>query len=672
MVLGSGVDGAVRRIATTYEVRGMREKITSYDSPVVGQGNVVNEVLFEYNPFGQLVTEYQSHSGAVNTTTTPKVQYGYADGADNHVRPTALTYPSGRALSYDYGPAGGMDDAASRVQSVEDGALELAKYSYLGQATFVEVDYTEPGLRYTLIDLALADDPDTGDIYTGLDRFGRVKDCRWRNYGLASDAERIKYGYDRAGNRLWRENVVADAHAADFDELYAYDGLHRLKDFDRGDLNATKDGLTTLTFAQEWSLDPTGNWSAFREDADGNTAWDLNQSRTANKVNELSDVSETVGPSWVTPVYDRAGNMTTVPKPADPTQAFTCTFDGWNRLVRIAEAGTTVAEYEYDGAKRRSVKKVYAAGQLDETRHFYYSAPDRWQVLEERIDAATTADRQFVWGLRYVDDLILRDRDTNSDGTSDQRLYALQDGNWNVAAVADSSGSVQERFAFDSYGTSAVLTPAFVARMLSSFDWENRFAGYRYDSECGFYLIRQRSYIPGLAWLQRDPLGYADALNLYEYAHNNPGKYNDPTGGPPVIVIIIVVCAFLCEPPEVGAPGPGDQIAPHNPGDVLRWIPLACAGGLVKLRSLGCIIVEGGREMVRPACAALAACLCLSQEGHAPPPPTTNCCFYECNPPVPSEGFVIETNAPCPATLSGFANCWLTRVTPPPCPRGVG
>jgi hypothetical protein len=38
--LGSNVDGAVRRITRTYEVRGMLEKLTSYDNATVGSGNM--------------------------------------------------------------------------------------------------------------------------------------------------------------------------------------------------------------------------------------------------------------------------------------------------------------------------------------------------------------------------------------------------------------------------------------------------------------------------------------------------------------------------------------------------------------------------------------------------------------------------------------------------------
>lgn len=52
--------------------------------------------------------------------TTPFVQYGYANGSANTVRPTSVTYPDGRAISQDYGTTDGMNDAASRVASIVD------------------------------------------------------------------------------------------------------------------------------------------------------------------------------------------------------------------------------------------------------------------------------------------------------------------------------------------------------------------------------------------------------------------------------------------------------------------------------------------------------------------------------------------------------------------------
>jgi hypothetical protein len=40
-------------------------------------------------------------------------------------------------------------------------------------------------------------------------------------------------------------------------------------------------------------------------------------------------------------------------------------------------------------------------------------------VLEERVDSATTPDRQYVWDIQYLDDLILRDRDSDGNGSLD-------------------------------------------------------------------------------------------------------------------------------------------------------------------------------------------------------------------------------------------------------------
>ena len=225
------------------------------------------------------------------------------------------------------------------------------------------------------------------DPYDGpMDRFGRVTDLLWYDYGSSADLLRFKHGYDRTGNRLYRE----EADTSNLDQLYSYDDVNRLVQSDEGTLSVGKDSISSLNFKQEWSLDPTGNWSAFKEDSNGNTTWDLEQTRTSSAVNEITDVAETTGPSWITPVYNRAGNMTTIPQPADPTGSYAATYDAWNRLVKLQEGEDTVAEYIYDGAKRRVIKRMYDSGELDETRHFYYTDPQKWQVIEERLESSST------------------------------------------------------------------------------------------------------------------------------------------------------------------------------------------------------------------------------------------------------------------------------------------
>jgi YD repeat-containing protein len=332
--LASGVDGAVRRISRTYEVRGMLAKITSYDNATVGTGNVANESEFTYNGFGQLTKEAQSHSGAVGSSS-PNVQYGYANGSANHIRPTSLTYPDGRVVDFSYGSAGSASDILSTVYELKISTTALARYtSWLGMDQLALLEYPQPGVELTYIKQSGESDGDGGDKYTGLDRFARVVDHRWRKQSSGAHLERVQYGFDRASNRQWRDNLVASGGQ---DEYYSYDGLYQLTLLQRGDLNAGKTGISgTPTKEEDFNYDPTGNWhgstSGYVTKTSGTT--DLDHNRTHNAANELTAISTTTGPAWVAPVHDRNGNMTAIPQPAALTNSYTCTYDAWNRLSR--------------------------------------------------------------------------------------------------------------------------------------------------------------------------------------------------------------------------------------------------------------------------------------------------------------------------------------------------
>jgi RHS repeat-associated protein len=528
---------------------------------------VVNDVQRVYNAFAQLTSEYQSHSGAVNTGSTPRSQYAFADGSANTIRPISMSYPNGRLLNDVYGFAGGANDSASRIVSLvdNDGVTHLADYSYLGAGTIAQVDESQPHLSYTLIGTAGGNDPDTGDIYRGLDRFGRVKDLMWWNSATSTNSVRIQHGYDRAGNRLYRADIVAEGSSAGLDELYGYDGLYRVKNLQRGTLANSDSQIQNPKFLQCWTLDATGNWKGFRQDDTGSGTWNLIQSRSANPVNEITGIVNSAGPAWAQTSYDAAGNMTSVPKPTAMQSGFSATYDAWHRLVKLVDAssGQTVQTNAYDGLRRRTVRNTYTSGTLTETRHYFYSSA--WQVLEERVGTSTSAERQFVWGLRYIDDLILRDRDTNADGVIDERLYALQDPNFNVVGLTDSSGTVQERYAYDAYGVPTVLTPTFGSRSSSNYGWETFYAGYRWDSATGLYLVRNRTLNPKTGtWEQRDPAGYVPDLNLFGYIAGSPFSGTDPSGlhGPPDMII------QNADGQYVGAPG---TVGPRSPSLGDSW-----------------------------------------------------------------------------------------------------
>ena len=57
------------------------------------------------------------------------------------------------------------------------------------------------------------------------------------------------------------------------------------------------------------------------------------------------------------------------------------------------------------------------------------------------------------------------------------------------------------------------------------------YAGYVFNKETAQYTVRFRNYNPELGrWMQRDPAGYVDGANIYEYVQSSPGLLADPFG----------------------------------------------------------------------------------------------------------------------------------------------
>jgi YD repeat-containing protein len=572
--LGADVDGAVRRIGTTYEVRGMVEKITSY-SDAAGT-TPANEVQNVYNSFAQLVTQYQEHGGAVNTGTSPKVEYAYADGSNNTIRPTSMTYPNGRVLQYLYDDTAA--DKLSRIRTLKWDGTDVCQYSYLGLGTFVITDYLEPEVK---LDYALGSG---ANPYTGFDQFGRIIDLLWEKYGASSSSSssssggpgnelvHLQYGYDLASNRTHRADLVAQSYDKDFDELYEYDGMQRLKKFHRGRLADNNTAIASPTLQQGWHLDATGNWQNFTQNDQADASQTLDQQRVANHVNEITQFARTVGANWATPEYDRNGNMTVIPQPKEMTLTYQGTWDAWNRLVKLEEPDgiggwRNLAEYQYDGQTWRIATKNYASDVLDETWHFYFTK--RWQDIEERLGttpSSADAKQQYVWGLRYIDEVILRDRDTDENGSLDERLFSMQDANWNVVGIIDDAGICVERYSYFAYGKPMFRTSAFEFNEESQFDWNVLYAGYRHELVSLIADVRFRELHLFLGrWLSRDPAIVSETpvsdnvrtrlddshatgywriphlslyvhsnttiiLNLYEYCNSNPSNCIDPMG----------------------------------------------------------------------------------------------------------------------------------------------
>jgi RHS repeat-associated protein len=299
---------------------------------------------------------------------------------------------------------------------------------------------------------------------------------------------------------------------ATFSELYhadgsgnGYDDLGQLTAFARGTLNAGKDSISgTPSRTQEWDFDALGNWDSVTTDSS-------TQTRGHNAQNQITSIS-----GATTPGYDSNGNTTT------DENGNTLVYDAWNRLVEVNDGINPLVEYSHDALNRRVTEDPGTA------RELFYSQD--WQVVEERESGVAVV--QHVWSPVYVDALVLRERDTDSNGSLDERLYVQQDANFNVTALVDTNGSVVERFIYDPYGAVAVLAGDWSTRAGSNHAWVYLHQGGRFEVTTGLGHFRAREYSPSQGrWVQVDPIGFtAGDVNLYRFVANSPISKLDPDG----------------------------------------------------------------------------------------------------------------------------------------------
>ena len=519
--IGTNIDGTVRRIEVAYDGAGLAAEFTSYGA--VSGGSVVNQVGRVFNGFGQLTIELQSHTGAIDLASTPKVSYGYSlTNGGNHSRPTSLSYPDGFVVGYGYDS--GIDNAISRLSRVTEGSggLTLESFHFLGLGTVVERARPQVGITLSLVshDGSIGS---AGDQYTGLDRFGRLVDQRWFSGSGAGavDVDRYGYTYDRNSNRLTRSNLVN----GDFSEVYTYDGLNQLQTFNRAG--------TVAPSNQQWTFDALGNWTTLTTDG-------VPENRTANAQNQYTDVGGTAL------AYSANGNLTT------DQEGRTLIYDAWNRLISVKNSGgTLLARYGYDGLNHRITEQVgtdaVPNAAMAAIRDLFYSAD--WQVLEERVRTGgvipATADTRYVWSPVYVDAMVLRD--SNADGNSstgpgglEERIYVLQDGNWNTTTLiaganvpGKASGEVIHRLTYTPYGKATFLTANWAMEATPSDQyWEYQFQGLKINGATGLAYSRNRDYSPTLGrFIILDPVGFeAGDINLYRFVGNNPVVWSDPSG----------------------------------------------------------------------------------------------------------------------------------------------
>ena len=206
--------------------------------------------------------------------------------------------------------------------------------------------------------------------------------------------------------------------------------------------------------------------------------------------------------------YDNAGNTMI------DQDDYEYSYDYENRIIRIEDSSSTVAEFEYDALGRRIYKYDAIA---DEATYYYYNAA--WQVLSEYDDS--THKMSYIYG-NYIDEVLVR-------FVGSVCKYFVHDHLYSPVALADSDGSLLERYEYDAYGNCHVLYPDFSddADGISDYDNSYLFTGRTLDVldngslKLQYNRNRYYDYYTG-RFFTHDPMGYVDGINLYEYGGSNP------------------------------------------------------------------------------------------------------------------------------------------------------
>ena len=205
--------------------------------------------------------------------------------------------------------------------------------------------------------------------------------------------------------------------------------------------------------------------------------------------------------------YDPDGNLEQVSGPA----TLMAGYDHENRLVSVSRTAQPTLSFVYDAfgrRARRSTGGTFVEYQRDEDDSLLFETDGAGTVLTEYI---------------YLDGALMAMR------RSGQSHFYLFDHLGSTLALTDAAGAIAAAYGYDVTGRVTTRT----GTVQQPFTFVGAYGVE--DDGAGLYLMGRRHYDAGTGrFVQRDPIGFAGGLNLYEYAGGRATTLIDPEGTNPL------------------------------------------------------------------------------------------------------------------------------------------
>jgi RHS repeat-associated protein len=496
--LGAGTNVETTQV-NTYTGNGKAETVMG------GEGN---RTTYEYDGYDRLsktrfpLKTAHSQASAPGSPTDPAADYELL-GYDDNGNVTSRRLRDGNSIGYGY-------DSLNRLIAKDLPALATWE---------VDIGYSYDNLGH----LTQALNANQHYVNLGWDSLGRLT-------GEASTVYSIGYGYDLAGRRT--RQSFADGFYVDYDYLLTGE-VSRIAESDGQGGHVTSGVGVLATFGYDdlgnrVSLTRgNGSVTSYRYDAAARLDRLTNSFADSTKILE---VGFSYNPAGQLTSADRSNDLYSFAKanvaksyvPNGLNQFVTAgtvnpTYDGRGNLT---SAGSTVFGYTSENKLASYDSHLLAYDPLGRLHHVQelglnWAYDQDGHLLVETNSATNQVARRYVFGPGADEPLVWYE----GSGTGDRRfLHADERGS--IVAVSNGAGTVTNVNTYDEYGTPGTGNAG-----------RFQYTGQAWINEIGLYYYKNRFYSAGLGrFLQADPIGYGDGLNMYGYVKGDPVNFTDPLG----------------------------------------------------------------------------------------------------------------------------------------------